>query len=192
VIAMTAGVLASERERSMRPALPTSSQAVVVEEMMEVINRLCPSGRGAAGAAPPADEEVFTMAPLMRVMGRDAGRGVLRRMVEDALNKGMTPVRDAETALQAGRHSEVARILHGLRGSVGTLGTKRLIRAAFATAKPSTRAATTRCRRCCRGRGGAGTGAGRGARMAVQAGGLGLQRKAGQTRPGLTRSLLWV
>jgi hypothetical protein len=73
------------------------------------------------------------MAPLMRVMGRDAGRGVLRRMVEDALNKGMTPVRDAETALQAGRHSEVARILHGLRGSVGTLGTKRLIRAAFAT-----------------------------------------------------------
>ena len=74
------------------------------------------------------------MAPLMRVMGRDAkGRGVLRRMVEDALNKGMTPVRDAETALQAGRHSKVARILHGLRGSVGTRGTKRLIRAAFAT-----------------------------------------------------------
>ena len=81
-----------------------------------------------------ADEEVFSMAPLMRVMGRDAkGRGVLRRMVEDALNKGMTPMRDAETALQAGHHSDVARILHGLRGSVGTLGTKRLIRAAFAT-----------------------------------------------------------
>ena len=41
------------------------------------------------------------MAPLMRVMGRDAkGRGVLRRMVEDALNKGMTPMRDAEAALQ--------------------------------------------------------------------------------------------
>jgi HPt (histidine-containing phosphotransfer) domain-containing protein len=42
-------------------------------------------------------------------------------------------VRDAETALQAGRHSDVARILHSVRGSVGTLGTKRLIRAAFAT-----------------------------------------------------------
>ena len=27
----------------------------------------------------------------------------------------------------------MARILHGVRGSVGTLGTKRLIRAAFAT-----------------------------------------------------------
>ena len=88
----------------------------------------------AAGPARVADEEVFSMAPLMRVMGRDAkGRGVLRRMVEDALNKGMTPLRDAETALQAGRHSDVARILHSVRGSVGTLGTKRLIRAAFAT-----------------------------------------------------------
>ena len=73
------------------------------------------------------------MAPLMRVMGHDAkGRGVLRRMVEDALTKGMAPVRDAETAVQENRHSDTARILHGLRGSVGTLGTKRLIQAAFA------------------------------------------------------------
>ncbi|MEG1053358.1 MAG: response regulator, partial [Janthinobacterium sp.] len=137
VIAMTAGVLASERERCMTAGISDFiAKPVVVEEMMEVILRHLPKRPQVQTAepAPVADEEVFSMAPLMRVMGRDAkGRGVLRRMVEDALNKGMTPVRDAETALQAGRHSDVARILHGVRGSVGTLGTKRLIRAAFAT-----------------------------------------------------------
>ncbi|WP_254926546.1 response regulator [Janthinobacterium sp. PC23-8] len=137
VIAMTAGVLASERERCMTAGITDFiAKPVVVEEMMEVINRHLPKRTAVqvAAAAPPPDEEVFSMAALMRVMGKDAkGRGVLRRMVEDALNKGMTPLREAEAALQAGRHSDVARILHGLRGSVGTLGTKRLIRASFAT-----------------------------------------------------------
>ncbi|MGK5077563.1 response regulator [Janthinobacterium sp. HLX7-2] len=137
VIAMTAGVLASERERCMTAGITDFiAKPVVVEEMMEVILRHLPKRPPAqvAGAAAPVDDEVFSMAALMRVMGRDAkGRGVLRRMVEDALNKGLTPVREAQTALQTGRHSDVTRILHGVRGSVGTLGTKRLIRAAFAT-----------------------------------------------------------
>ncbi|MGK5026834.1 response regulator [Janthinobacterium sp. RB2R34] len=137
VIAMTAGVLASERERCMTAGITDFiAKPVVVEEMMEVISRHLP-GRPSAPIATPAvtfDEEVFSMATLMRVMGKDAkGRAVLRRMVEDALNKGMTPLHNAEQAWQAGRHSEVARILHALRGSVGTLGTKRLIRASLAT-----------------------------------------------------------
>ena len=137
VIAMTAGVLASERERCMTAGITDFiAKPVVVEEMMEVINRHLPK-RAPVPAATPApvfDEEVFSMAALMRVMGKDAkGRAVLRRMVEDALNKGLTPLRNAEEALQAGRHSDVARILHSLRGSVGTLGTKRLIRTSLAT-----------------------------------------------------------
>ena len=137
VIAMTAGVLASERERCMTAGITDFiAKPVVVEEMMEVINRHLPE-RPPAPVEIPAlvfDEEVFSMAALMRVMGKDAkGRAVLRRMVEDALSKGMAPLRTAGEALQAGRHSDVARILHGLRGSVGTLGTKRLIRASFAT-----------------------------------------------------------
>ena len=137
VIAMTAGVLASERERCMTAGITDFiAKPVVVEEMMEVIVRHLPKRPQAAPAkpVPAADDEVFSMAPLMRVMGKDAkGRGVLRRMVEDALNKDMTPIRDAETALQAGRMEDIGRILHSLRGSVGTLGTKRLIRAAMAT-----------------------------------------------------------
>ena len=137
VIAMTAGVLASERERCMTAGITDFiAKPVVVEEMMEVISRHLPQRLPAPAEIPALvfDEEVFSMAALMRVMGKDAkGRAVLRRMVEDALSKGMAPLRTAGEALQAGRHSDVARILHGLRGSVGTLGTKRLIRASFAT-----------------------------------------------------------
>jgi len=137
VIAMTAGVLASERERCMTAGITDFiAKPVVVEEMMEVIGRYLPRPPQPPAEVPRPvfDEEVFSMAALMRVMGKDAkGRAVLRRMVEDALNKGMTPLRTADEALQAGRHSEVARILHGLRGSVGTLGTRRLVRASFAT-----------------------------------------------------------
>ena len=137
VIAMTAGVLASERERCMTAGISDFiAKPVVVEEMMEVINRYLPERPPAPAdmPAPVFDEEVFSMAALMRVMGKDAkGRAVLRRMVEDALNKGMTPLQNAGEALQAGRHGDVARILHSLRGSVGTLGTKRLIRSSLAT-----------------------------------------------------------
>ncbi|WP_312435907.1 response regulator [Janthinobacterium sp.] len=137
VIAMTAGVLASERERCMTAGITDFiAKPVVVEEMMEVIGRYLPRPPQPPAEVPRPvfDEEVFSMAALMRVMGKDAkGRAVLRRMVEDALSKGMAPLRTAGEALQAGRHSDVARILHGLRGSVGTLGTKRLIRASFAT-----------------------------------------------------------
>ena len=137
VIAMTAGVLASERERCMTAGISDFiAKPVVVEEMMEVINRYLPERPPAPAdiPAPVFDEEVFSMAALMRVMGKDAkGRAVLRRMVEDALNKGTTPLQSAGEALQAGRHGDVARILHSLRGSVGTLGTKRLIRSSLAT-----------------------------------------------------------
>ena len=137
VIAMTAGVLASERERCMTAGISDFiAKPVVVEEMMEVINRYLPERPPAPAdmPAPVFDEEVFSMAALMRVMGKDAtGRAVLRRMVEDALNKGTTPLQNAGEALQAGRHGDVARILHSLRGSVGTLGTKRLIRSSLAT-----------------------------------------------------------
>ncbi|MBB3117329.1 response regulator [Pseudoduganella violacea] len=182
VIAMTAGVLASERDRCMRAGISDFiAKPVVVEEMMAVIARHLPErrrlpragdGSGAGGtvlapasplplaaavtstvstatalaaalppaapteqaaAAAPADaasEQVFSMDSLMRVMGKDAkGRAVMFKMVRGALNGGMQPADDADKALSEGRAADAARIFHGLRGAVGTLGAKRLIRA---------------------------------------------------------------
>ena len=126
VIAMTAGVLASERERCVSAGITDFiAKPVVVEEMLDVILRYLP-------APLEPDEQVFSMAPLMRVMGGDAkGRAILRKMVGEALASDMAPIRQAAEALRAGHPDQAGRILHSLRGAVGTLGTKRLVDAAL-------------------------------------------------------------
>ncbi len=137
VIAMTAGVLASERERCVTAGISDFiAKPVVVEEMMQVLRKHLPavpakqreSQRQQGGEADGADPAVFSMEKLMRVMGGDPkGMGVLVRIVREALAGGDAPVELAETALREARPQDAARILHGLRGSVGVMGTKRLI-----------------------------------------------------------------
>jgi CheY-like chemotaxis protein len=157
VIAMTAGVLASERDRCVEAGISDFiAKPVVVEDMLAVIARHLPSGAGArlangmpppqgrpaapavaaTAAAPDAPmptqepEPLFNMSGLMKVMGKDPkGRAVMFRMVRGALSAGMKPADDADQALRENRPADAARILHGLRGAIGVLGAKRLIRA---------------------------------------------------------------
>jgi CheY-like chemotaxis protein/HPt (histidine-containing phosphotransfer) domain-containing protein len=139
VIAMTAGVLASERDRCLEAGITDFiPKPVVVEEMLAVIQRHLPEPHGANRAAPaplpppaaadPA-EPLFSMDSLMRVMGQDPkGRQVMFKMVRGALDSGMQPLDEADLALREGRAGEAAQLLHSLRGAVGVLGAKRLVR----------------------------------------------------------------
>jgi HPt (histidine-containing phosphotransfer) domain-containing protein len=69
------------------------------------------------------------MDSLMRVMGQDPkGRQVMFKMVRGALDSGMQPLDEADLALSEGRADEAAKLLHSLRGAVGVLGAKRLVR----------------------------------------------------------------
>jgi signal transduction histidine kinase/CheY-like chemotaxis protein/HPt (histidine-containing phosphotransfer) domain-containing protein len=137
VIAMTAGVLSSERDRCMKAGITDFiAKPVVVDEMMAVIERHLPVRRRLAEpeaqALPAAqgDEPVFSMDSLARVMGRDPkGRALMRRMVEGALEGGMGPADEADRALAAGDAQAAARTFHALRGALGVLGAKRLIKA---------------------------------------------------------------
>ncbi|QBE63838.1 response regulator [Pseudoduganella lutea] len=137
VIAMTAGVLSSERDRCMAAGITDFiAKPVVVEEMMTVIERYVPARRrstDASGQVLPAaqgDEPVFSMDSLARVMGRDPkGRALMRKMVESALEGGMAPADEADQALAAGDVQAAARTFHTLRGAIGVLGAKRLIKA---------------------------------------------------------------
>lgn len=104
----------------------------VIERHLPAREARAPTAANDAHAAPPepASEQVFSMDSLMRVMGKDQkGRAVMFKMVRGALEGGMQPMDDADAALQAGRPGEAARILHGLRGAVGVLGAKRLVKA---------------------------------------------------------------
>ncbi|GGY91295.1 response regulator [Pseudoduganella plicata] len=140
VIAMTAGVLASERDRCVEAGITDFiAKPIVVEEMMAVIERHLPATRRTPAAEPrepapatPPDpaEPVFNMDSLMRVMGRDPkGRALMCRMVRGALEEGMQPADTADRALAEGRPADAARIFHSLRGAIGVLGAKRLIHA---------------------------------------------------------------
>ncbi|QGZ40347.1 signal transduction histidine kinase [Pseudoduganella flava] len=137
VIAMTAGVLASERDRCVQAGITDFiAKPIVVEEMMTVIDRHLPARRRTPAVesltlpAAQSDEPVFSMDSLMRVMGRDPkGRALMRKMVEGALEGGMRPADEADQALAAGDAQAAARIFHGLRGAIGVLGAKRLIKA---------------------------------------------------------------
>jgi len=83
-----------------------------------------------APAAPADNASSFNMDSLMRVMGKDPkGRAVMFKMVQGALDTGMTPVEQAGVALQEGRLRDAASLFHGLRGAVGVLGAKRLTQA---------------------------------------------------------------
>ena len=159
IIAMTAGVLESERERSVAAGITDFiPKPIEVEEMLAVLLRhlrkrqpqppiLTPppaddvlAAMAAAAPAPavqpkalpmPAGEaSIFNMDSLMRVMGKDAkGRAVMLKMVRGAIDTGMEPVEQAGQALQEGRLRDAARLFHSLRGAVGVLGAKRLIQA---------------------------------------------------------------
>jgi signal transduction histidine kinase/DNA-binding response OmpR family regulator len=142
VIAMTAGVLAAERHRCEQAGISDFiAKPVVVEEMMAVIERnlpgrqrpqlrVVPPAPPAAAQAPVDNEPVFNMDSLMKVMGKDAkGRAVMFKMVRGALDAGLQPVDDADRALREGRVADAGKIFHSMRGAVGVLGAKRLVRA---------------------------------------------------------------
>jgi signal transduction histidine kinase/DNA-binding response OmpR family regulator/HPt (histidine-containing phosphotransfer) domain-containing protein len=139
VIAMTAGVLAAERHRCEQAGISDFiAKPVVVEEMMAVIERNLPGRQRpllrvlppGAPAAPVDNEPVFNMDSLMKVMGKDAkGRAVMFKMVRGALDNGLQPLDEADHALREGRTADAGRIFHSMRGAVGVLGAKRLVRA---------------------------------------------------------------
>jgi hypothetical protein len=80
-------------------------------------------------ASPPKNEEgVFSVATLIKYMGNDdKALAVVAKIVRDACAPGMEPFRQAQSALTEGRTDDAGKILHSLRGSVGTLGAKRLV-----------------------------------------------------------------
>lgn len=81
---------------------------------------------------PDASETIFTVDTLLKYMGNDdKALAVVSKIVRDACAPGLEPVQRAMQALQEQRLHEAGRIFHSLRGSVGTLGAKRMVRASL-------------------------------------------------------------
>jgi HPt (histidine-containing phosphotransfer) domain-containing protein len=61
----------------------------------------------------------------------DKALGIVSKIVRDACAPGMAPFELAGTALREQRLTDAGKIFHTLRGSIGTLGAKRLVSASL-------------------------------------------------------------
>ncbi|WP_332852355.1 Hpt domain-containing protein [Duganella sp. S19_KUP01_CR8] len=84
-------------------------------------------------ALPPvAEEQIFSVDTLLKYMGNDdKALAVVSKIVRDACAPGMAPMQQTAVALREERYTDAGKILHSLRGSIGTLGAKRLVTASL-------------------------------------------------------------
>ncbi|MYM95405.1 Hpt domain-containing protein [Duganella vulcania] len=80
-------------------------------------------------ATPPVSEEqIFSVDTLIKYMGNDdKALAVVSKIVRDACAPGLAPMQQAAEALRDERYTDAGKTLHSLRGSIGTLGAKRLV-----------------------------------------------------------------
>ncbi|MBP1202547.1 chemotaxis protein histidine kinase CheA [Duganella sp. 1411] len=78
------------------------------------------------------EESVFSVATLLKYMGNDdKALAIVSKIVRDACAPGMEPFTLARAALDEQRLDDAGKIFHSLRGSIGTLGAKRLVAASL-------------------------------------------------------------
>lgn len=78
------------------------------------------------------EESVFSVATLLKYMGNDdKALAIVSKIVRDACAPGMEPFTLARAALDEQRLGDAGKIFHSLRGSIGTLGAKRLVAASL-------------------------------------------------------------
>jgi two-component system, sensor histidine kinase and response regulator len=134
IIATTAGVLYSERERctaaGMSEFIP---KPIEVSQMLSVISRLLPA---AAEGAPVADtrssdDGVFAVEGFFAFIEVDPeARASFIGAVQEFVDRGLAPLDLARRELAEGRVGDAARSLHTLRGSIGSIGARRFAEAA--------------------------------------------------------------
>jgi len=79
-----------------------------------------------------SEETIFSVDILLKYMGNDdKALAIVSKIVRDACAPRMAPFELAATALGEQRLAEAGKIFHSLRGSIGTLGAKRLVNASL-------------------------------------------------------------
>ena len=143
ILAMTAGVTEFEHEQCIASGMnDLIAKPIDVEQMLATINQYLPANselvralteNNKLEAVAKNDEtaDVFNVTQLFAMVAGNATHsektvGLIRTLVENSRNS-MAKVRQAK---QEGQWDEMARLLHTMRGSIGTLGAKRFAAAA--------------------------------------------------------------
>ncbi|MES2354050.1 MAG: response regulator [Pseudomonadota bacterium] len=143
VLAMTAGVTASERmqciDAGMNDFIP---KPIDVGQMFAAIARHCPVNKSDAPIARGKIAElqlesdlnnkqsVFNLDQLLSIAKDNPPyKETIIRMVKRIVKAGTTPLTDARHAWDEGRARDAARLFHTMRGEIGTLGAQRFAQA---------------------------------------------------------------
>jgi len=79
------------------------------------------------------DEAIFCVDRLLDYMGQDEkAMKTVVKIVRDGIGPGVEPLNLAGEAIRDARFMEARRILHNLRGTIGSLGAKRFVAASLA------------------------------------------------------------
>lgn len=148
VLAMTAGVLESEREQCVTAGMDdVITKPIDVDKMLATIRQHLPaaSHTSTTRTAPnmPPDFQRLADAPTDDPSVLDVERVIahgknnpayldnLATLIKKSVEKGVSPINDAHRAWLDGRHRDAARLFHTLRGTLGSLGAKRFSAAAL-------------------------------------------------------------
>ncbi len=137
IVAMTAGVMADERQRCTAAGMiDFIGKPLEVERMLATIvsrarKQLPPKIQLDAGAE--VYQGQFEISALLRMSESDsAQRKVLVHLIAGIVERSSGDLERAQSVWQNGEVDQAARLLHGLRGSIGSLGAKRFTAATLA------------------------------------------------------------
>ncbi|WP_426173641.1 CHASE domain-containing protein [Massilia sp. TWR1-2-2] len=139
VLAMTAGVMEHERERCIAAGMNGFiAKPLDAERLLEEIARHLPPADAAPAAAPPdaaaGDADgVFDVSSLVDEADADDGNArIMASLIGALVDAGSGELDQVADAWREQRLPAAARTLHGLRGSIGSLGAWRFAAAALA------------------------------------------------------------
>lgn len=130
VLAMTAGVMESERQQCIVSGMNDFiAKPIDVDQMLATIARHLPAAPGdSVSSTVPASQAtvVFDTEQLNRLTTGDASyREAIVTLLRKMIDKGTTDLNSARAAWREGRENDAARVLHTMRGSIGSIGAKR-------------------------------------------------------------------
>lgn len=133
ILAMSAGVMASEKNRCLQAGMvdfvakPINVDALVNAILGAVGRPRLGMYSVSSGLASPGDTGVFKPDNLLRhVRGNDQRYNAVVGMIRSVMERGCQPVDDAMNALNNGNTDEARRIFHTLKGSMGNLGAMKV------------------------------------------------------------------
>ena len=135
VLAMTAGVLTSERDLCQDAGMDDFiAKPIEYAQMLDTITRYLPAPgevESRTGEQPePSGLQQSQLASLDRlvetVKGRAGAKEKILQVVRNVVERGQAPLDEARAAWQSGELEQAAVGLHTLRGSLGSIGAHRL------------------------------------------------------------------